>query len=198
MELVITRDSGEIETFNAYRVQHDDSRGPFKGGLRYHPQVGKRRAGKEENGGAAKNKKERRSHPPLFLSLFSTPQVDLDDVRSLASLMTWKTAVMDLPFGGAKGGVTVDPAALSERELEKLTRKLVQSIKDVVGPHEDIPAPDMNTGGREMAWFFDEYSKFSGERMGKQRGDGGWFDHNRFLIRRNDSPLSPPPLFFSI
>ena len=91
-------------------------------------------------------------------------------MRSLASLMTWKTAVMDIPFGGAKGGVTVDPSSLSERELEKLTRKLVQSIKDVVGPHEDIPAPDMNTGGREMAWFFDEYSKFSGFSPGVVTG----------------------------
>ena len=108
------------------------------------------------------------SFPPL--SLTSPAQVDLDDVRSLASLMTWKTAVMDIPFGGAKGGVTVDPSSLSERELEKLTRKLVQSIKDVVGPHEDIPAPDMNTGGREMAWFFDEYSKFSGFSPGVVTG----------------------------
>ncbi|DBA97999.1 hypothetical protein WJX82_003201 [Trebouxia sp. C0006] len=126
VELVITKDDGQIESFNAYRVQHDDSRGPYKGGLRYHPQV------------------------------------DLDDVRSLASLMTWKTAVMDIPFGGAKGGVTVDPKKLSERELEKLTRKLVQAIKDVIGPQEDIPAPDMNTDGRVMSWFFDEYTKFEG------------------------------------
>lgn len=134
VELVITKDNGEIETFNAYRVQHDDSRGPYKGGLRYHPQV------------------------------------DLDDVRSLASLMTWKTAVMDIPFGGAKGGITVDPKTLSERELEKLTRKLVQSIKDVIGPHEDIPAPDMNTDGRVMSWFFDEYSKFEGFSPGVVTG----------------------------
>ena len=126
VELVITRDGGEIETFNAYRVQHDDSRGPFKGGLRYHPAV------------------------------------DLDDVRSLASLMTWKTAVMDIPFGGAKGGITLDPATLSERELERVTRKLVQAIKDVIGPHVDIPAPDMNTGAREMAWIMDEYGKYAG------------------------------------
>ena len=126
VELVITRDGGEIETFNAYRVQHDDSRGPFKGGLRYHPAV------------------------------------DLDDVRSLASLMTWKTAVMDIPFGGAKGGITLDPARLSERELERVTRKLVQAIKDVIGPHVDIPAPDMNTGAREMAWIMDEYGKYAG------------------------------------
>lgn len=126
VELVITKDNGEIETFNAYRVQHDNSRGPYKGGLRYHPQV------------------------------------DLDDVRSLASLMTWKTALMDIPFGGAKGGVSVDVKVLSPREREKLTRKLVQAIKEVVGPQTDIPAPDMHTGAAEMAWFFDEYSKFAG------------------------------------
>lgn len=126
VELVITRDNGEIETFNAYRVQHDNSRGPYKGGLRYHPKV------------------------------------DLDDVRSLASLMTWKTAVMDIPFGGAKGGISVDVKTLSERELEKLTRKLVQAIKEVIGPRTDIPAPDMHTGAREMAWIFDEYSKYDG------------------------------------
>eukprot|EP00891_Asterochloris_glomerata_P007737 jgi/Astpho2/7737/Aster-07579 len=132
VELVITLDDGSIQTFNAYRVQHDDSRGPYKGGLRYHPQV------------------------------------DLDDIRSLASLMTWKTAVVDIPFGGAKGGVTVDPSKLSERELEKLTRKL--AIKDVIGPHEDIPAPDMNTGSREMAWLFDEYSKFAGFSPGVVTG----------------------------
>lgn len=134
VELVVQMDSGEIEVFNAYRVQHNNSRGPFKGGLRYHHQV------------------------------------DLDDVRSLASLMTWKTAVMDIPFGGAKGGVTVDPRRLSERELEKLTRKLVQAIKEIIGPAEDIPAPDMNTGAREMAWFFDEYSKYKGFSPGVVTG----------------------------
>lgn len=86
--------------------------------------------------------------------------MDIDDVRSLASLMTWKTAVMDLPFGGAKGGITVDPKKLSERELERLTRKFVQSMKDFIGPYEDIPAPDMNTDARVMSWIFDEYSKY--------------------------------------
>lgn len=118
MELVITRDSGEIETFQAYRVQHDDSRGPFKGGLRYHPQVDlddvRRCAWKrDENcqGGAPQG-----IHRNICYVLYN----------SLASLMTWKTAVMDIPFGGAKGGITVDPKQLSERELEKLTRKLVQ------------------------------------------------------------------------
>lgn len=134
VELVITKDNGEIETFNAYRVQHDDSRGPYKGGLRYHPKV------------------------------------DLDDVRSLASLMTWKTAVMDIPFGGAKGGISVDPKLLSERELEKLTRKLVQAIKDTIGPQVDIPAPDVGSNASVMAWFFDEYSKFSGFSPGVVTG----------------------------
>jgi len=134
VELVLQMDSGEIEVFEAYRVQHNNSRGPFKGGLRYHQQV------------------------------------DIDDVRSLASLMTWKTAVMDIPFGGAKGGVTVDPRKLSERELEKLTRKLVQAIKEIIGPSEDIPAPDMNTDARVMAWFFDEYSKYKGFSPGVVTG----------------------------
>mmetsp|Transcript_6808 Transcript_6808/g.18855 ORF Transcript_6808/g.18855 Transcript_6808/m.18855 type:complete len:443 (-) Transcript_6808:1240-2568(-) len=138
VELELLMDSGEVDTFKAYRVQHSDDRGPFKGGLRYHPQV------------------------------------DIDDVRSLASLMTWKTAVMDIPFGGAKGGITVDPTTLSEREMEGLTRKLVQALKPVLGVYEDIPAPDMNTGGREMAWIFDEYSKYAGFSPGVVTGKPVW------------------------
>lgn len=138
VELEVLRDSGEVDTYKAYRVQHSNSRGPYKGGLRFHPQV------------------------------------DLDDVRSLASLMTWKTAIMDIPFGGAKGGITVDPKTLSERELENLTRKLVQALRPVLGTYEDIPAPDMNTGAREMAWFFDEYSKFSGFSPGIVTGKPVW------------------------
>eukprot|EP00798_Chlamydomonas_sp_ICE-L_P016585 gene16585-22821_t len=134
VELVMQMDNGEVEVFNAYRVQHNNARGPYKGGLRYHPHV------------------------------------DIDDVRSLASLMTWKTAVMDIPFGGAKGGITVDPKKLSERELEKLTRKLVTAIKEVIGTYEDIPAPDMNTDGKVMAWFFDEYSKYKGFSPGVVTG----------------------------
>jgi len=134
VELVMQLDNGEVEVFNAYRVQHNNARGPYKGGLRYHPQV------------------------------------DIDDVRSLASLMTWKTAVMDIPFGGAKGGITVDPKKLSERELEKLTRKLVVAIKEIIGTYEDIPAPDMNTDARVMAWFFDEYSKLKGFSPGVVTG----------------------------
>ena len=126
VELVIELDDGSMGHYIGYRVQHDDSRGPFKGGLRYHPDV------------------------------------DLDEVRSLASLMTWKTAVADVPFGGAKGGIQVDPKQLSKRELERLTRRFVEQIAPVIGPNTDIPAPDMNTNAQVMGWFFDEYSRRSG------------------------------------
>lgn len=126
VELVVPMDNGQVEIFSAHRVQHNNSRGPFKGGIKYHPDA------------------------------------TIDDIRSLASINTWKTALMDVPFGGAKGGVMCDPTQLSQRELEKLTRKLVQSIKEIVGPSSDIPAPDINTDERVMAWFFDEYSKFKG------------------------------------
>jgi glutamate dehydrogenase (NAD(P)+) len=126
VELVIELDDGSIGHYIGYRVQHDDSRGPFKGGLRYHPDV------------------------------------DLDEVRALASLMTWKTAVVDVPFGGAKGGIQVDPKKLSRRELERLTRRFVEQIAPVIGPDTDIPAPDMNTDASVMGWFFDEYSRREG------------------------------------
>ncbi|HMI90322.1 MAG TPA: Glu/Leu/Phe/Val dehydrogenase dimerization domain-containing protein [Polyangiales bacterium] len=123
VELVLRRENGSIGHFIGYRVQHDDSRGPFKGGLRYHPQV------------------------------------DLDEVRSLASLMTWKTALIGVPFGGAKGGIQCDPSELSLWELEQLTRKFVEKIGEFIGPGVDIPAPDMNTNATVMGWIFDEYSK---------------------------------------
>jgi glutamate dehydrogenase (NAD(P)+) len=126
VEVVIELDDGTIGNFIGYRVQHDHSRGPFKGGLRYHPDV------------------------------------DLDEVRSLASLMTWKTAVVDVPFGGAKGGIQVDPAQLSRRELERLTRRFVDQLDDFIGPDTDIPAPDMNTNAQVMSWIFDQYSKRKG------------------------------------
>src|SRR5262245_33845982 len=103
------RVDGRIGTFTGYRVQHDNSRGPFKGGLRYHHEV------------------------------------DIDEVRALASLMTWKTAVVGIPFGGAKGGIHVDPGKLSPAELERLTRKFVGGIHDLIGDAVDIPAPDVNT-----------------------------------------------------
>jgi len=126
VELTIELDDGSIGNFIGYRVQHDDSRGPFKGGLRYHPDV------------------------------------DLDEVRSLASLMTWKTAVVNVPFGGAKGGIQVDPSTLSQRELERLTRRLTQRLSIAIGPDLDIPAPDMNTNAKVMSWIFDEYSRREG------------------------------------
>jgi glutamate dehydrogenase (NAD(P)+) len=126
VEIVIELDDGSIGNYIGYRVQHDDSRGPFKGGLRYHPDV------------------------------------DLDEVRSLASLMTWKTAVVNVPFGGAKGGIQVDPSALSLRELQRLTRRFCEMIMVAIGPNLDIPAPDMNTNAGVMSWIFDEYSRRHG------------------------------------
>ena len=126
VELIIRMDDGSVGNFIGYRVQHDDSRGPFKGGLRYHPKA------------------------------------DLDHVRSLASLMTWKTALIDVPYGGAKGGIQVDPLELSLAELERLTRRFTQRIHEFVGPTTDIPAPDMNTDASVMAWIFDEYSNHHG------------------------------------
>jgi glutamate dehydrogenase (NAD(P)+) len=126
VEVVIEMDSGQIGNFIGYRVQHDNARGPFKGGLRYHPQV------------------------------------DQDEARSLASLMTWKTALVDLPYGGAKGGINCDPTKLSRAELERLTRRLIEKIHDVIGPFKDIPAPDMGTDAQVMAWIMNEYGKYEG------------------------------------
>ena len=126
VEIPIQRDNGELAVYEGYRVQHNNARGPMKGGLRYHPGV------------------------------------NLDEVESLASLMTWKTAVVDIPYGGAKGGITVDPSALSDNEMELLTRKFVERIHVVIGPTIDIPAPDVNTNSQVMAWIMDEYSKFHG------------------------------------
>lgn len=126
VELIITRDDGSIGHYIGYRVQHDDTLGPYKGGLRYHPNV------------------------------------DIDHVRSLASLMTWKTALIGVPFGGGKGGIQVDPDDLSERELERLTRRFVDAIHEFIGPVTDIPAPDMNTNAQVMGWIFDHYSRYHG------------------------------------
>ncbi|MGC8642366.1 MAG: Glu/Leu/Phe/Val family dehydrogenase [Isosphaeraceae bacterium] len=126
VEVVIELDSGQIGNFIGYRVQHDDARGPFKGGLRYHPLI------------------------------------DQDEARSLASLMTWKTALVDLPFGGAKGGINCDPTKLSRGELERLTRRFIEKIHDMIGPVKDIPAPDMGTDAQVMAWIMNEYGKFEG------------------------------------
>jgi glutamate dehydrogenase (NAD(P)+) len=126
VQIPVEMDDGRLETFIGYRVQHDDSRGPMKGGLRYHHEV------------------------------------DLDEVRALATLMTWKTAVVDLPYGGAKGGIAIDPKKLSLKELERITRKFTDQIHDVIGPHNDIPAPDMGTSNREMAWIRNQWEKYHG------------------------------------
>jgi glutamate dehydrogenase (NAD(P)+) len=126
VQVAFERDDGTVATFIGYRVQHDNARGPMKGGLRYHPHV------------------------------------DLDEVRSLASLMTWKTAVADLPYGGAKGGISCDPKQLSAGERQRMTRVFVDQIHEVIGPDRDIPAPDVNTDSQTMAWIMDQYSKYHG------------------------------------
>ena len=123
MEIPLRRDDGTLLPVKAYRVQHNNARGPFKGGIRYHPDV------------------------------------DLAEVRELANLMTWKSALVDIPFGGAKGGVSVDPKHLSTHETRRLTKALVAHLGENVGPHTDIPAPDVNTNQQVMAWFYDEYAK---------------------------------------
>ncbi len=126
VEVQIRRDSGVLETYIGYRVQHDNARGPFKGGVRYHPAAA------------------------------------IEEVRALASLMTWKTALVDVPFGGAKGGIAVDVRGFSPNELERLTRVYVRQIAKLIGPNTDVPAPDMYTNEQVMAWFLDEYEQLHG------------------------------------
>jgi glutamate dehydrogenase (NAD(P)+) len=122
----VKMDDGSLRMFEGYRVQHNLTRGPAKGGLRFHPQV------------------------------------SLDEVKALAMWMTWKCAIANLPFGGAKGGVIVDPATLSHRELERLTRRFASEIAVLIGPESDIPAPDVNTNAEIMAWIMDTVSMESG------------------------------------
>ncbi|KAL6541683.1 hypothetical protein OROGR_011169 [Orobanche gracilis] len=126
VECTIPRDDGTLVSYIGFRVQHDNARGPMKGGIRYHPEV------------------------------------DPDEVNALAQLMTWKTAVADIPYGGAKGGIGCNPKDLSTSELERLTRVFTQKIHDLIGSHMDVPAPDMGTNAQTMAWILDEYSKFHG------------------------------------
>jgi glutamate dehydrogenase (NAD(P)+) len=133
-EIPLLRDDGTISVFNAYRVQHHNARGPYKGGLRFHPEL------------------------------------DIDDCRALACLMTLKTALVDVPFGGAKGGIDCDPSLLSTRELEQLSRKFVERFHRLIGPNLDIPAPDMGTDAQVMAWMQDEYSKIYGYSPGVVTG----------------------------
>jgi glutamate dehydrogenase (NAD(P)+) len=107
---------------------------------------------------------------PMKGGLRYHPEVDLDEVRSLASLMTWKTAVVNLPYGGAKGGIAIDVTKLSTRELERITRKFIDEIHEMIGPDTDVPAPDMGTDHRVMAWIMDQYNKYHGFNPGVVTG----------------------------
>jgi len=119
-------DNDEIHVFTGFRSQHSDARGPFKGGIRYHPQV------------------------------------SVDEVKALSMWMTWKCAIADIPYGGGKGGIICNPKQMSAGELERMTRRYAYAIADIIGPHTDIPAPDVYTGGKEMAWIMDTYSALKG------------------------------------
>ena len=122
----VKMDDGRIEIYTGFRIQHNITRGPAKGGIRYHPQV------------------------------------DIDEVRALAMWMTWKCATVNIPYGGAKGGVIVDPKKLSLSELERLTRRYTSEISLLIGPGKDVPAPDVGTTPQVMAWIMDTYSMHSG------------------------------------
>jgi glutamate dehydrogenase (NAD(P)+) len=126
VQVPVRMDDGTIQVFNGYRVQHNGARGPYKGGVRFHPEA------------------------------------DLDEVRALASLMTWKTALVGLPFGGAKGGVQCDPTRLSTGELNRITRRYTLNIEHLIGPYRDIPAPDLGTNAQTMAWMMDAYGQLHG------------------------------------
>jgi glutamate dehydrogenase/leucine dehydrogenase len=119
-------DDGTIKVFTGFRSQHNDARGPHKGGIRYHPDV------------------------------------TLDEVKALSMWMTWKCAIANIPYGGGKGGIICNPKQMSENELERMTRRFAYLIADIIGPYKDIPAPDVYTGGKEMAWIMDTYSALKG------------------------------------
>jgi glutamate dehydrogenase (NAD(P)+) len=126
VQIPIRLGDGKVHVFSGFRVQHNGARGPYKGGVRFHPEV------------------------------------NLDEVRALASLMTWKTAVAGIPFGGAKGGVDCPSPDLSDDEREKVARSFISKVNKLLGPHRDIPAPDVGTNAQTMAWMMDEYGKLHG------------------------------------
>src|SRR5690242_3530594 len=126
VSLPVKMDNGKIRVFTGFRSQHNDARGPFKGGIRYHPQV------------------------------------TIDEVKALSMWMTWKCAIANIPYGGGKGGIICNPKEMSEGEIERMTRRYSYAIADIIGPHTDIPAPDVYTGGKEMAWIMDTYSALKG------------------------------------
>ena len=120
-KIAIKLDSGKSKSFQAYRSQHNDARGPFKGGIRFHPQVSE------------------------------------DEVKALSTWMSIKCAVAGIPFGGGKGGIALDPKEFSEAELQRLSKKYADFLAPFIGPWRDVPAPDVNTGEREMAWMLEAY-----------------------------------------
>ena len=130
VEVPFRRDNGEVESVIGFRVQHNNTRGPFKGGIRYHQHV------------------------------------DINEVRSLATLMTWKTSLLDIPYGGGKGGIGVNPFDYSKTELERMSRRFFRAIDPIIGVNVDIPAPDVNTNAQVMSWFMDEYSQLHGYSPG--------------------------------
>jgi glutamate dehydrogenase (NAD(P)+) len=143
----VRMDDGSVEVFTGWRVHHDTTRGPGKGGIRFHPEL------------------------------------DVDEVKALAAMMTFKTALLDLPFGGAKGGVRCDPSALSTAELERVTRRYAYEMSPFLGPESDIPAPDVNTDGRVMAWLMDTLSMIQSTHLpasvtGKPLSLGGTKAHS--------------------
>src|ERR671932_2353955 len=148
VSIPIRMDNKEIRVFTGFRSQHNDSRGPYKGGIRYHPQV------------------------------------TIDEVKALSMWMTWKCAIADIPYGGGKGGIVFNPKEMSNDELERMTRRYAYSIADIIGPHRDLPAPDVYTGGKEMAWIMDTYSALKGNYVqpevitGKPLAIGGSLGRN--------------------
>ena len=134
VEVPVRMDNGDLEVFIGYRIQHNGSRGPYKGGVRYHPEANE------------------------------------EEIRALAALMTWKTALMRIPFGGAKGGVQCDPRKMSPRELQALTRGFTRSISQIIGVNQDIPAPDVGTNSQTMAWMMSAYAEEHGYAPGVVTG----------------------------
>ena len=126
VEISFRRDNGELDSVIGYRVQHNNARGPFKGGIRYHHHV------------------------------------DIEEVRSLATLMSWKTSLLDIPYGGGKGGIAFDPSKYTATEIERISRRFFRAIDPIIGINIDIPAPDVNTNSQVMSWFMDEYSQLHG------------------------------------
>ena len=135
VSLPLKTDEGSVKIFKGFRVQHNNIRGPYKGGLRFHPAV------------------------------------DIEEVKALAFWMTMKNAVIDVPFGGGKGGISVDPKTLSEKELERLTRLFTQKISPIISPDLDVPAPDINTNGQIMSWISDEFGEYLKSQNSSRKTD---------------------------